>query len=154
MSRCPIVILVHQSGGLVGQRTRRLGIACLSPRPYPRRRPRGCQQTQKMVGASCFLLFVSSGEDGRQSAVIHDAGSRGTQTIRHVFSLVICTKKRLYEKPIGRQHHRRSTSEWSSSSTPSRQEPECESSLARSRRRTHRLKRSGGNSPGYHPYQD
>ena len=36
----------------------------------------------KMVGARCFFLSVSSGEDGRQSAIIHDVGSRGTQTTR------------------------------------------------------------------------
>ena len=54
----------------------------------------------------------------------------GPTQLDRIFSLVICTKKRLHENPIGRQHRRRSTQGWSSSSSPSKHEPESESSLA------------------------
>ena len=39
----------------------------------------------KMVGTRCIFLSVSSGENGRQSAIMHDLGSRGPQTTRHDF---------------------------------------------------------------------
>ena len=71
-------------------------------RPFPHRRPQGCQH--KMVGARCFFLSVPSGENGRQSAIMHVVGSRGPQTTRHDLFL-----GHLFEEKAPRESHRETT---------------------------------------------
>ena len=64
------------------QGIRRCWKVSFSPRPCTHQRPLSCQR--KRSGWSLpFYLSVSGGEDGRQSAIVHDVRSRGSLTARH-----------------------------------------------------------------------
>ena len=58
----------------------------------------------EMVGAHRFFLSVSSGEDGRQSAIVHDVRSRGSQTARHNVFV-----GHLHEEKAPRESHGKTT---------------------------------------------
>ena len=79
---CHDARLYFGSRGLVCQRIRKHWTVCLSPRPCTHQRPLSYQRNE-VVGAHRFFLSVSSGEDGRQSAIVHDMRSCGSQTARH-----------------------------------------------------------------------
>ena len=89
-----LCFLLIGSRGLVRQRTRKLDIVCLSARPYHTEDPK-VDNKHKKVGARCFFLYVSSGEDGKQRTIIHDVGFRGTQTTRRhdLFVGHLCEEK-------------------------------------------------------------
>ena len=110
-SRCPTALPAHGFLDLVCQRNRRHGSVSLTDALQTPNTPRLSTKTN---GTS-------------RSFMMRDPVGSGL--LDRILSLVVCTKLRLHENPMERQHHKRSTSRWKQSRTsPS---PRLESILLR-----------------------